>query len=295
VQVITGARVERWMLDMTTTVSPRAVTRRNTDLLPALSVNVKVNTAHALRLSASQTLARPEYRELSATGYRDFIGGFDVFGNDTLQRTLIRNYDARWEWYPNPGEVLSLGVFAKDFDGPIEKVITGSTGGDALTFVNASGGRSYGVELEIRKNLLTLIPALAPFSVFGNATLMHSRIEPGSANLTNAERPMVGQAPYVVNVGITYTAPRGSVSATVLYNVVGRRVYEAGSYPRPDAYEEARNLVDVSIQAQLFDRLTAKLDGKNLLDDPIHVTQGAVTRLRYTTGRVFSLGLTWQP
>jgi hypothetical protein len=72
-------------------------------------------------------------------------------------------------------------------------------------------------------------------------------------------------------------------------------VYEAGSYPRPDAYEEARNLVDVSIQAQLFDRLTAKLDGKNLLDDPIHVTQGAVTRLRYTTGRVFSLGLTWQP
>lgn len=295
VQIIGGARVERWALDMTTTVSPRPITRRNTDLLPALTVNVKVNTAHALRLSASQTLARPEYRELSPTGYRDFIGGFDVYGNDTLRRTLIRNYDARWEWYPNPGEILSLGVFAKDFDGPIEKVITGSTGADALTFVNASGGRSYGLELELRKNLLTLIPALAPFSVFANATFMHSRIEPGSANLTNAARPMVGQAPYVVNLGLTYTAPTGVLSATALYNVVGRRVHEAGSNPRPDAYEEARNLVDVSIQAQLWSSLTVKLDGKNLLDDPMHVTQGAVTRLRYTTGRVFSLGLTWQP
>jgi len=38
-----------------------------------------------------------------------------------------------------------------------------------------------------------------------------------------------------------------------------------------------------------------KFDGRNLLDAPVHITQGSLTRLRYTTGRVFTLGLTWQP
>ena len=297
VQLIGGARIEHWALDMTsaTPSGSNATDRRNTDVLPALALNLRLNDAHVLRFSASQTLARPEYREMSTTGYRDFIGGLDVFGNDSLQRTLIQNADARWEWYPNPGELISLGVFAKHFDQPIEKVIVGTTGGTALSYINADGGSNYGVEVELRKNLLTVARALAPFTVFANVTLMHSRIQPGSATLTNADRPMVGQSPYVVNAGLGYTSSSGALSATALFNVVGRRVAEAGANPITDAYEEARSMLDLSLQAALPGSLQMKFDARNLLDAPIHITQGSLTRQRYTMGRVFTLGFSWQP
>jgi TonB-dependent receptor len=266
------------------------------DLLPALSLTFRLTAAQNLRLSASQTLSRPEYREVSIVPHAD--NGFEgliVFGNDSLRRALIRNYDVRWEWYPTPAEVVSVGVFAKTFDHPIEKVIVGTTGAPALSFVNANGANNYGLELEVRKNLAALAPALTPLTLFANTTVMHSRIEPGNAGLssnTNAKRPMQGQAGYVVNAGLSFIDPSGRVSATGLYNVVGRRIVEVGQLPVPDAYELPRNLVDFSAQAQLSPQLALKLDAKNLLDAPYRVVQGSVTRLRYRAGRVLTLGAT---
>ena len=299
-RVIGGARVEQWHLDLlTTTVGgvTYPVGRDNTDVLPALGITYDLAAAHVLRLSATQTLSRPEYREMSPVNYRDVLGGLTVFGNPALERALIQNLDARWEWYPNPGEILSIGAFAKRFDRPIEKVLVATTGANALSFVNAEAAYNYGVELEVRKNLISVTPVLAPFSVFANATLMRSEIRPGNdsiSSLTSAERPMVGQSPYIVNAGFIYTSP-GGVSATLLYNVAGRRILEAGSFPLPDTYEEARQVVDASFQAPLGGRLTFKFDAKNLLDAEYRVTQGSVTRHGYTTGRSFAAGLSWQP
>jgi hypothetical protein len=296
IRVIGGARVERWALDLAVrTTRDTVIPRRNTDVLPALSVNVALSAAHSLRLSGSQTVSRPEYREIVPVGYREFIGGFDVFGNPALRRALVRNLDARWEWYPGAGELISVGAFAKWFDRPIEKVVQGVAGADALTFLNAAGASSYGVELDIRRNLVSVAPALAPFSVFANATLMRSRIQPGAASLTHANRSMVGQSQYVVNGGLGYAAASG-LSATVLYNVAGPRITEAGTGGIPDAYEQARHMLDLSLQAPLFGTgVSLKLDSKNLLDAPVRITQGSITRLAYTTGRVFSLGASWQP
>jgi TonB-dependent receptor len=273
------------------------VVRANTDLLPALAVTYDLAASHVVRLSATRTLSRPEYRELSPVNYRDVLGGLTVFGNPALERALVQNFDARWEWYPRPGEIVSLGAFAKRFDRPIEKVLVATTGANALSFVNADAAYNYGLELEVRKNLISVTPVLAPFSVFANATLMRSEIRPGNdsiSSLTSAERPMVGQAPYVVNVGLLYTSP-GGVSGTLLYNVVGRRIVEAGSFPLPDTYEEARQVVDASLQAPLGGRLTVKLDAKNLLNAEYRVTQGSVIRHGYTAGRSFAAGLSWQP
>jgi TonB-dependent receptor len=299
-RIIGGARAEQWDLELlTTTVGGAAVpvSRRRTDVLPALALALDLAGSQVLRLSATQTLARPEYRELSPVNYRDVLGGLTVFGNPALERSLIQNFDARWEWYPGPGELVSLGAFAKRFERPIEKVLVATTGANALSFVNALAAYNYGVELEVRKNLINIAPALAPFSVFANATLMRSEIRPGNdsvSSLTSDERPMVGQAPYVVNAGILFTSPRG-ISATLLYNVVGRRIVEAGSFPLPDTYEEARHVLDASLQAPLGGRLTLKLDAKNLSDAPYRVTQGSVIRHGYTAGRSFSAGLSWQP
>jgi TonB-dependent receptor len=300
-RLIGGARLEGARLDVRSVTaqglaaSPRL---RNLDVLPALALTLRLTGSQNLRLSASQTLSRPEYRELSPVPYADILGGLTVFGNPGLRRALIQNLDARWEWYPGPAEVVSLGVFAKRFDHPIEMVIVAQTGASALSFVNAQTASNLGVEIEVRRNLSLLSPDLLPFTVFVNTTLMRSRIRPGNdsiASNTSPNRPMMGQAAYVVNAGLTYATPNGRLSATALYNVVGRRIAEVGQQPLPDAYELPRHVVDATVRAQLASRLAVKLDTKNLLDAPDRVVQGSVTRLRYRAGRAFTLGVTLTP
>ena len=298
-RLIGGARVEHWTLELNT-LSPQGLEtttdRDNTDILPSLALNYQLAEDQVVRVSASQTLSRPEYREISPVSSFEPIGGLITFGNANLRRALIQNYDARWEWYPGAGEVLSVGVFAKRFEDPIERVFVNLTGALANSFVNAEKADNYGVELEVRKSLAPLSPALEPLTVFANTTLMRSRITPGNtdiSSLTNSDRPMVGQAEYVVNGGLTW-ANGGGLSATALYNVVGPRVVEAGALPFPDAYEQARHVLDLSVQFPAFGGTSLKLDAKNLLDSPHEIAQGGVIRNRYKAGRVLALGVSWQ-
>ncbi len=295
--VIGGGRVEHWGLDLTsfdrTLSRDSTVTRRNTDLLPSLALNYALSPDQNLRLSASRTLSRPEYREITNVQSFNPIDGTFLFGNTNLQRALVQNYDARWEWYPREGEILSLGVFAKRFSDPIERVFVFTSGAAALSYINAERATDIGVEAEVRTRLDALGHGLRDLTFFANATLMRSRITPGDSSLTSAERPLVGQAGYVVNGGLTYS--HDGWSATALYNVVGRRVAEAGFRPYPDVYEEPRQLLDVSLEVPVFTELAFKLDARNLLDARVRFTQGTVERLAYRSGRVLSVGAQWQP
>ena len=105
---------------------------------------------------------------------------------------------------------------------------------------------------------------------------------------------LVGQAPYVLNAGLTYAHPRNGLSATALYNVIGRRIFAASLLPLPSVFEEPRQMLDFSLRVPVRRGLSAKLDVKNVLDAPYQVTQGSVLREFYRTGRSVSLGMSWQ-
>lgn len=302
IQILGGARVERSEVNVRTVLfrgirdSLVPSELRNTDVLPALGITYFLNDDQQLRVSAAQTVSRPEYRELSPVEFYDVLGGQRLFGNADLRRALIQNYDARWEWYPRPGETISLGAFYKRFRNPIERILVQNADGFSpdITFANAKGADNYGLELELRKRLDILGRGLRGFTLFTNVTLMESEIDVGNeglSSLTNPTRPMAGQSEYVVNAGLTYT---NGVSATVLYNVAGPRLVEAGISPLPDTYEQARHLVDLSLQFPLAGGLSGKLDAKNLLDQPVRYLQGPVERLRYETGRILTLGFKWE-
>ena len=267
----------------------------DTDLLPALSLNYYLTPSHQVRASAARTLARPEYRELAPIYYFDILGGQSMFGNPNLVRTLIDNFDLRWEWYPSAGEVVSAAVFYKRFTDPIEQVLVARSGDNApdATFQNADGATNYGIELEARKNLGFLAGALRGFTGFANLTLMNSEIDikPGASSPTNPQRAMVGQSEYVVNGGIGYLGLDGRFSATALYNVAGPRIFQAGVMPTPDTYEEARSFLDMSLSYDLTESLGFRFNAKNLLDSPYLLTQGEVIRLKYYTGREFTFGI----
>lgn len=304
IRVIAGARIENSRVKVNTETQGGgefAAEPGYTDVLPSLAINYQLNEQSNLRLSGSQTLSRPEYRELAPVVYREVIGGDNVFGNDNLVRTVVRNLDLRWETYPNAGEVMSIALFAKHFRDPIERLYLGTSGTPLVTFYNADAALSYGVELEIRKNLAFINESLRPLTVFANTTVMHSEISADSTNISgntfvvNTDRSMVGQAPYVVNAGIAFSNESGARSATLLYNTVGRRVYSASDIDLPPVYEQPRHVLDLAVRLPIMQRFAAKLDLKNLLDADHEITQGAATREYYRSGRSVSVGVSWRP
>jgi outer membrane receptor protein involved in Fe transport len=295
VRMIGGARVESYQLLLTSEnqIGQEFRTKKDyVDLLPSLTANVALWDGHQLRLSAARTLARPEYREVAPITYREVLGGEQVIGNLNLDRTLIDNFDARWEWYPSSGEVFSVGVFAKFFDKPIEQRYIGSSGTDVLSFENAESATTYGIEFDLTRQLGWISPILAPWSVFGNVTVMQSQVKGATGTL---DRAMVGQAPWVVNSGISYTGESG-YAGNLLYNVVGPRIANARSagVDVEDVTEEPRHVLDLSLRFPLMGNGSAKADFKNLLDTPYELIQGTIVREHYRTGRSISVGLSWE-
>jgi outer membrane receptor for ferrienterochelin and colicin len=295
-KLIGGARVER----TETAVGYESVlgdvgtaTPAWTDVLPSLAMDLDLTNTQKLRLSASRTLARPEYREIAPICYHFGLGEEQRCGSPDLVRTLVSNADVRWEQYPSAGEVLSVALFAKHFDKPIEARYRGTSGLDILAYENAESAVNYGVELEASRGLGFVLGSLSDFSAFSNVTLMKSRVRTGREN--DGDRAMTGQAPYVVNAGLTWTKPTGSTSATIMYNVVGDRIINARLAGNlvPDMVEVARPGLDLGVRFPLLGSVNAKLDLKNLLDSPYEVRQGDLIRSRYTTGRSVSLGLSW--
>jgi len=298
-RLVTGARLERSEIEVRATSTIGTPTRSSpgyTDVLPALSATWQLSENQNLRLSASQTLSRPEYRELANVQFREVLGGDNVIGNPDLRRTLVRNFDLRWEWYPSATEAISIALFGKDFVDPIERIFLGSSGTRIITFANAEGATNYGVEIEVRRGLGAFADVLDPFSIFSNVMLMQSEIEIGAntqgASRTGDSRPMVGQSPYVVNAGLTYAAE--SASATILYNVSGKRIASAAELPLPDVYELPRHLLDLSLRFPLPLGLSGKAEVKNILDAPYELVQGDVVRDYYRSGRSVSVGASWR-
>jgi TonB-dependent receptor len=301
-RLIGGARLENDRLTvnaLSTLGSPLSIHRNWNDVLPSLALNLQVTDKQQTRFSVSRTLARPEYREIAPIETRDVLNGDDVLGNDELQRTNVFNADARWEWYPRSGEVLSFGLFSKQFTNPIERVYQAAGSGTRVVFyTNAKSATNYGAEVEARKNLGFIDPWLERFEGFTNVTVMESRIHLGTdtrASATNTSRRMVGQAPYVVNGGLTYLASANQLSATLLFNRVGPRIFAAGDRPLPDVVEEPRNSLDLSVRLPVAGAFSARIDAKNLLNDAHFVRQGTVTREKYRTGQVVQAGLVWHP
>lgn len=301
VRVTAGARLEhdRPVVHAAATFGADAVIQKKwTDVLPSLTVNVRLTDDQQLRFAASQTLTRPEYRELTPIGTRDVLNGEIAIGNDQLERAKILNADIRWEWYRGSGELLSVAIFAKSFDNPIERVYRSEAQGHVVTFLNADRADNFGAEFEWRHELGRFSERLAPLSVFTNLTLMRSEIripENAGISATNLRRRMVGQAPYVVNGGLTYASYSGATTATLLYNRVGARIDAAGESPLPDVIRAPRNGLDFSLRFPIVAGWAGRLDAKNLLDSPVRVTQGAVTREAYKLGRVIQAGVVWKP
>ena len=250
-RMVWGLRVENFdqVIGSLRKSDPRFVYTKKTDFLPGLNLTYKINTKTNVRLSGSQTVIRPEFRELSTFQFYDFDLGATVAGYTGLVRTKVSNFDLRYELYPGAGELFTVGFFYKYFKNPIEVYFNPSSGGaSTYNFLNAKEANSFGAELEFRKKL-DFNSALKNFTVQGNVSYIYNRVT-GIGN--NESRPMQGQSPYLLNGGIQYDVEKYGISTTLLFNEIGRRIAFVGGSDQPPIWENPRPVMDFQIAKKVL-------------------------------------------
>ena len=253
------------------------------DVFPSLNTTYKINDQHQVRLSYGRSINRPEFREVSSSVYYDFDLASNVQGNTELKNCYVDNLDLRYEWYPSRGELISLAVFYKHFDSPIEWTYTVAGGTDLIySYKNAKSANNYGVELDIRKNLGFI--GLKDFSWSFNGALIKSKVQ-FEKGAKEEDRPMQGQSPYLINTGIFYKNAPLKMDIALLYNRIGKRIIGVGrsegstgddSNARvPHSYEMPRNTIDFSLAKKFGEHLELKLNVRDLLAEKIYYKQFA--------------------
>ncbi len=259
------------------------------DLLPSLNAMLKVGDKSNLRVSGSRTVARPEFREIAEFAFYDYELNYGVLGDTGLRRSSVMNYDARYEFYPKAGESISFGAFYKDFTDPIELRLDPASNADARRYFysNALNARSLGFEIEVRKGLDFIAPKLKNFSVFGNYTYIRSQVTFNDLSAGNkavkADRPLQGQSPYLLNLGLQYTSP--VFNASLLYNRVGERLSLVGNSEFPNVFERPRNLVDLQLSTKVLDKKgELKLNVSDLLNNAFYHYENVNDATSYQDG-----------
>ena len=230
---------------------PRHVNSLVKDFLPGLNLTYKLNNKTNFRFAASQTVIRPEFRELSPFAFYDFELGAQVVGNKSAERTKVSNFDLRYELYPRAGELFTVGAYFKHFDKPIEYYFN-RTGPGTNTFniLNTKNATAYGAELEFRKKL-DFISALKNFTFSGNLSYIYSRVKDTTGTV---DRPLQGQSPYLINFGLQYDVEKIGFSSTLLFNQIGRRILFVGNEAISDIWEAPRPLLDLQLAQKVFKR-----------------------------------------
>jgi hypothetical protein len=246
------------------------------DILPSGSLIYKVKTKSEtksnLRFNYSQSLARPSIRELSDAAIYDNEFRTLIYGNSDLKLVNITNYDFRGEVYFANGDNVSGSVFYKDFRNHIEM----GFGGAGITWDNIEKSTVRGIEIEGKKQLGK------NFEFRANLTLVKSEAEFVRKDLQIIDgikvytvidtvyRPMFGQAPYLFNSILSYTADSLGLTATISYNVQGPRLVIAGAVKgRPDVYEIPRHLLDFKISKSLGEHYSASITIRDILNSPV--------------------------
>jgi outer membrane receptor protein involved in Fe transport len=296
VQLLAGLRQEDYIqnvrtFDLFRPDSSIEATLESSDLLPSGTATYIAGN-HQFRFGYSETTSRPDFRELSPATFTNPLTGYEVVGNPNLQAASIKNYDLRWEWYFSSLDSLSLGVFMKEFDSPIESVVQPGAN-SARSYVNAESAENQGIEFEARKQFDFLGARWENFYVSSNVSYITSDVTIGEQDqniLTNSSRPLQGQSDWLFNGQFGYDSYDG-LTATLLYHYFGERIYEVGILGAPDLIEEPHGELDFVLSKEFMTNWKLNIKAQNLTDKRKEITQGGLVATGYSEGRSASLKL----
>lgn len=306
-----GVRVEKFkrsisnFYEKTGNTDNLDIVRDTTNFFPSVNLTYNLNEKNLVRFSYGKTTNRAEFREMSNFDYQDFDMFAIIHGNDTLKSAYIDNYDLRYEWYPSPGEIVSVAAFYKDFKDPIEVfLIPAGTGYDYKPF-NTEKAYSMGIELDARKQFSEfkessgILNYLKNLTLIFNTSLIKSEINTSLQGFArDKKRIMQGQSPYIINLGLNYAGEASKFSVGINYNRLGKRIAYVGNPLNPHTWELPRNSLDLTIQKEFGKRVTFKAGVKDILNNNVRFVQyyGADENIEadtynYRPNRSFSAGI----
>jgi TonB-dependent receptor len=268
------------------------------NILPSANFVYSLSENMNIRAAYSQTLARPNMREMAPFEGFDPITKEIYIGNPNLDKTDIQNFDLRWEWYVTPGELIAVSAYYKDFTNPITQIYRRAPNPE-IQFVNVGGASLYGLELELRKNL-GFLGAGAFFQNLkfsSNFSVIESTMD--VVDLTGLEpenRPFEGQPSFILNAALIYSDVDHGWDATLALNSLGDRLNIIGREGTPDIYDRGRNQLDFTLIKKIGD-LNLKLTAQNILDSPFVVSSDYLGReyvySRFNRGITFGTGVSY--
>jgi TonB-dependent receptor len=290
-------------------------------VLPAGTITYTFAESMQLRLHASKTIARPQFRELAPQIYQDFESDREFTGNPFLTDSELFNAEARYEWYFDRGQRFTVAGFYKKIDNPIEAAAFFASGQNQLRigFANAPEAELYGAEVEVQyfHPLEGLGEAFATkrLLLIGNYTYTKSELkvdgsptvgpdlQPVAANLLFEDgAPLTGQSDHIANLQIGIEDTDRISQATILLNYASERVTNRGpiqgSARQPDIIEEPGLRVDFVAREEIdFLGVPAEIrfEARNILGQDYEEFQefedNRISINSYDVGRTFSLGI----
>jgi len=296
-QIVAGGRYEEYE-QITDTFSlsgaqlPVQSNIQKDSFLPSLSVNWFYSDNQQLRLAASQTVARPDFKEAANATFYDNEFNFRVLGNPFLEVSTITNADIRWEWYgDNEQDNLSVALFYKDMEKPIERVVqlASGTAGNSRTFRNADSGELAGIEVEGKKEFVLDEGFSKTLFVSFNVAVIESEVALSSGRV----RELQGQPEYTANLIVGYDDIVSGQQLTLLLNQSGASIADVGLFGAPDIIFEPRLEANLVYKLDLTDAITVKAKVDNLLNSEVEYTQGGQPYQIYEKGTKFSVSVDW--
>ncbi|MFM8374745.1 MAG: TonB-dependent receptor domain-containing protein, partial [Phenylobacterium sp.] len=290
-------------------------------ILPAATVTWNFAEDQQLRLGASKTIGRPQFREMAPQRYRDTETDRILTGNPYLEDTTFLNVDARYEHYFSNGQYFTLGAFYKDMEKPVEALaVLGSDGAFRQTFYNAPAADIYGAEIEFKKYFDMETGAdwvdARRWLVALNYTYTSSKLKvsdgdtiilditgvattpPARDYLTGGEK-LQGQSDHLANLQFGFENEDAGSQATLLVTYTSERVAaRSSSLDLPDLIQDPGVRVDF-VYRRNFElqgrEMTASFEARNLTGTDAQEYQEAGGR-RFETngfevGQSFSVGL----
>ncbi len=278
---------------------------KETNILPSANIVYKIKKIEAaqvnVRLNYSQTVARPSIRELNDAAVYDNEFRTLIYGNSELKNVHIKNYDFRGESYFKNGDNISVSLFYKDFRNHIEMGF-GSAG---ITWQNIDQSTVKGFEFEGKKGLGK------QFELRANVTLVQSNSAFVRKDMTlidgvkhytiidTINRPMFGQAPYIINGIATFKSDSLGLTASLSYNVQGPRLVITGVVKGfPDVYEMPRNTIDFKITKKIGKHFNTSIMVRDILNAKVRraykMNNGYVDYDNYRYGTNFILSIAYK-
>ena len=317
---VPGVRLEYFEQDITYDViniredDPGFREVTETLVLPSLNIKYSLTEDSNLRFAFSKTASIPEFKEVAPFVYEDvtvryggnpdLLGGADGTGPSYSD---IYNFDLKYEWFITPGEIVSLGAFAKRINDPVNRVVAADATGTQRFFRTGEKAEVFGLELELRKNIIASDddkPVLA-VGFNGSYTFTEQDLQDVSGTFTTSfnrdTEELEGASKWVFNADLAYNPEWGTYKPgfTLVGSYFSDRIFSIGSGSLGNIVEKSVAVLDFVWKSPLTEKLELTVSAQNLLNPDIAFVRegtgsGDITIYEYKLGITTGISLKYK-